>query len=71
MPNIRQSTGYVGHLITKDIEPKDYVRLPGNVRVLYPISDQIFDIGDYIFVPKELYENIRQNKEINSSSGSS
>ena len=70
MPNIRQSTGYVGHLVNNE-KPKDYVRLPGNVRVLYPISDQIFDIGDYIFVPKELYENIRQNKETNSSSGSS
>lgn len=70
MPNIRQLTGYVGHLVNNK-KPKDYVRLPGDMRVLYPISDQIFDVGDYIFVPKESYESTRQNKKTNSGSGSS
>lgn len=58
-PNISQKSGYVAR--PKD-QPVPYVKVSGELMNKFSvINEDIFDLGEYMFVPKDLYDEVMNN----------
>lgn len=59
-PNNGTKPGYVAY--PDDNKPVAYLKVSGDLKDKFSfISDQIFDLGDFLFVPEDLYNEVMLN----------